>query len=118
MSDPTSGTEASPTRDAAAALACAGGDQALADDLLYALLDGLPAELEQLRASVAALNWATVAEQAHHIRGATRYCAVTALDQAIEALERAARLGDASSIPLALDAVETQASRLAASGGC
>ncbi len=114
MNDPTSGMGGSPARDASAALACAGGDQALADELLSALLAELPAELDQLWASIDASNWAAVVEQTHHLRGATRYCAVTALDQAVEALEHAARLGDPPPILAAMTAVETQARRLVA----
>lgn len=106
-----------PARDTVAALESAGGDAALAQELLAALLDGLPAEIEALRACVEESDWPGLAEHAHQVRGATRYCGVPALDDAIEALERAARLGDPLLISTDLAAVEAHAGRLAEESG-
>jgi HPt (histidine-containing phosphotransfer) domain-containing protein len=113
MSRKTSKPKGLPVRDASAALECAGGDAALADELLMALLDGLPAEIDQLRVYVAESDLPGLAEHAHQTRGATRYCGVPALDDAIETLERAARRGDSAPIGSALAEVESQAQRLA-----
>lgn len=113
MSDETSKPKGSPVRDEPAALECAGGDAALADELLTALLEGLPAEIDRLRADVAESDWTGLAEGAHQTRGATRYCGVPALDEAVATLERAARRGDATEIPGILAEVESQAERLA-----
>jgi two-component system sensor histidine kinase BarA len=113
MRDKTPKPKHPPVRDEPAALECAGGDAALADELLTALLEGLPAEIDQLRADVAEADWTGLAEDAHQTRGATRYCGVPALDEAIETLERAARHGDSTRISDALAEVELQAERLA-----
>ena len=98
--------------DPALALELAGGDAELAADLMAALLDGLPDEIESLRACLAESDWPGLAEYAHQVRGATRYCGVPALDAAIEALERAARVGDGSRCAEVFTRVETQAERL------
>ncbi|NEV61338.1 Hpt domain-containing protein [Thiorhodococcus minor] len=81
--------------DEAAALESAGGDRALAAELMSALLDGLPEELDALKACLAEHDWPGLAEYAHQLRSATGYCGVPALDAAISALERAARIEDA-----------------------
>lgn len=112
MIDQRSRPDALPARDDAAALRSAGGDVDLARELLDALLAGLPAELQELRACIAESDWTALAEHAHQVRGATRYCGVPALDEAIEVLERTARLGDAVAISGVFAAVESQASRL------
>jgi two-component system sensor histidine kinase BarA len=83
-----------PARDEAAALASAGGDEQLAAELFETLVEGLPGEVEDLRGCLEEADWPGLAEHAHQVRGATRYCGVPALDEAIEALERAARIGD------------------------
>ncbi|MBK1717859.1 phosphorelay protein [Thiocystis violacea] len=99
-------------RDEAAALALAGGDDELAAELLAALLAGLPEELESLRACLAESDWPGLAEYAHRVRGATRYCGVPALDAAMEALERSARIGDQQGCREGFGLVEAQARRL------
>ena len=83
-----------PARDEAAALASAGGDQQLAAELFETLVHGLPGEVEDLRGCLEESDWPGLADHAHQVRGATRYCGVPALDEAIEALERVARIGD------------------------
>jgi two-component system sensor histidine kinase BarA len=103
-----------PARDEVAALATAGGDPDLAQELFEALIAGLPDELAGLRACFAECDWPGLAELAHQVRGATRYCGVPALDESIEALERAARIGDAERIADGLAEVESQAERLSA----
>ena len=101
-----------PARDQVAALASVGGDEALAQELFEALRTGLPDELEDLRVCLGEEDWPGLAEHAHQIRGATRYCGVPALDDAIEALERAARIGDVERIIPGFAAVEAEIGRL------
>ncbi|MCG6897056.1 MAG: Hpt domain-containing protein [Thiocapsa sp.] len=110
--DHRSRLDALPVRDEQAALASTEGDSSLADELLEALLAGLPAEIEDLRACVAESDWAGLSEHAHQMRGATGYCGVPALDEAIQALERAARVGDAERVAECVIGVELQAHRL------
>ena len=112
MIDPRQAQEDDLIRDPDLALELAGGDAELAADLMAALLDGLPDELEALRACLAESDWPGLAEYAHQVRGATRYCGVPALDAAIEALERAARVGDGTRCIEVFASVETQAERL------
>ena len=113
MMDQGSKFDGLPARDDAAALVSAGGDADLARELLDVLLAGLPAEIEALRACIAEADWSALAEHAHQVRGATRYCGVPALDDAIETLERTARRGDAELVLDDFAAVEAQANRLA-----
>lgn len=101
-----------PVRDPTAALASVGGDEALAEELFEALLAGLPGELEDLRACLGEEDWHALAEHAHQVRGATRYCGVPALDEAIEALERAARVGDTERIDAGFTQVESEIARV------
>ena len=101
-----------PARDHVAALAVAGGDPELAAELFAALLKGLPNEVAALRAGMAGGDWTALAELAHRVRGATRYCGVPALDEAVESLERAARLGEAERIAMTLSHLEAEAERL------
>lgn len=112
MIDQGSRLDALPARDDAAALSSAGGDADLARELLDVLLAGLPAEIQELRACIAESDWTALADHAHQVRGATRYCGVPALDEAIDALERAARRGDEVLIFGVFAAVESQAKRL------
>ena len=101
-----------PARDPVAALATAGGDPDLAAELFAALLAGLAGELAALRAAIAAADWDALAEQAHQVRGATRYCGVPALDEATETLERAARAGDPQRIADSFANLEDEAERV------
>lgn len=101
-----------PTRDEVAALASAGGDADLAAELFESLLHGLPGEIEDLRVCLGESDWPGLAEHAHQVRGATRYCGVPALDGAIAALERAARIGDPVLIQSGFTWVETESERL------
>jgi two-component system sensor histidine kinase BarA len=100
-----------------AALAAAGGDADLAKELLAALLEGLPGEIDDLRAALAESDWPALADHAHQVRGATRYCGVPALDEAIEALERAARIEDLPLIADAFSQFEGEVARLQAEVG-
>lgn len=101
-----------PARDRVAALAVAGGDEELAAELFAALLKGLSGEIAALRAGVAAGDWPALAELAHRMRGATRYCGVPALDEAVERLEHAARGSDAEDIAASLAHLEAEAVRV------
>lgn len=101
-----------PARDEVAALASAGGDAELAEELFRTLLAGLSGEIEDLRACLEESDWTGLAEHAHQVRGATRYCGVPALDEAIEALERAARIGDPPRIRECFEWVGAEAKRL------
>jgi HPt (histidine-containing phosphotransfer) domain-containing protein len=98
--------------DANLALDLAGGDAALAADLMAALLDGLPDEMESLRARLAESDWPGLAEYAHQVRGATHYCGVPALDTAIESLERAAQISDGPRCAEVFTQIEIQVRRL------
>jgi HPt (histidine-containing phosphotransfer) domain-containing protein len=106
-----------PARDEVAALAAAGGDADLAQELLAALREGLPGEVDDLRAALAESDWPALADHAHQVRGASRYCGVPALDEAIESLERAARIADPALIADAFAQFEHEVARLQAEVG-
>lgn len=76
-----------------------------------------PGEIDDLCAAIAEQDWPGLADHAHQIRGATRYCGVPALDDAVESLERMARIGDPDLIADALALVETEAVRLREEAG-
>lgn len=104
-------------RDEVAALARVAGDADLARELFEALVAGLPDEINDLRACLAESDWPGLAEHAHQIHGATRYCGVPALDEAIGSLERAARIGDPELIQRGFDRVEAEFERLLQAAG-
>ncbi len=93
-----------PIRDEAVALAAVGGDKDLANELLETLLAGLPAELEDMKRLQTAGDWPKLADLAHQVRGATRYCGVPALDETMGALQKAAESAD----PPRIDALIAQ----------
>ncbi|MEA3276620.1 MAG: Hpt domain-containing protein [Pseudomonadota bacterium] len=112
-SSPESGTKL-PTRDETAALAAAGGDMGLAREMLESLLLGLPREMAILSGRFEAEDWPGLGEAAHHMRGATSYCGLPALDTALQDLERSAKAGDAKRIVVRLQQVAQEAERLRA----
>jgi len=108
--DPTVADTRVPAWDETAALAAVGGDADLASELRTALISGLPGEIQGLRG--AAADPAALAEAAHHVRGATRYCGVLALDAALAELERAAKDRNAAGMTAGLALVQAEATRL------
>jgi HPt (histidine-containing phosphotransfer) domain-containing protein len=106
-----------PVRDPVAALAAAGGDAGLAAELFAALAAGLPGEHAALRGDLAASDWSGLAEHAHRLRGATRYCGLPALDEAAEALERAARTADPGLIRQTFADLEDEVQRMLQAAG-
>ncbi|MBK1702293.1 Hpt domain-containing protein [Thiococcus pfennigii] len=100
-------------RDEAMALSAVGGDADLASELYAILCAELPADLAELRAHGAAADWTGLAETAHRVCGASRYCGVPALDQALAGLEHLARGGDdPEAIRTALERVAAEIRRL------
>jgi HPt (histidine-containing phosphotransfer) domain-containing protein len=104
-----------PVWDETAALDAAAGDAPLARRLVAALMDALPADLAELHACADRNDHAALAETAHHLRGATRYCGVLALDAALDDLEQTAKAGHAGAIATRLTRVDAEAARLAES---
>jgi HPt (histidine-containing phosphotransfer) domain-containing protein len=103
-----------PAWDEAAAIAAVDGDGRLAREIVAALISGLPADLAELKSFAASRDAAALAEAAHHMRGATRYCGVLALDAALDDLEQAATAGDTGRTAAELARVETEVTRLTA----
>lgn len=100
------------SRDKAAALEAAGGDAALAQELVETLVHGLPDEIEELRGCVAAQDWPALAATAHRMRGATSYCGTPALNSRLQELEGFAATGEPERVRLLLLQVEQEAERL------
>jgi HPt (histidine-containing phosphotransfer) domain-containing protein len=103
-----------PAWDEAAAVAAADGDGRLARELVAALIVELPADMAELKAVANRNDTAALAEVAHHLRGATRYCGVLALDAALDDLEQAAAGVDAERTAAQLARVEIEVTRLSA----
>jgi two-component system sensor histidine kinase BarA len=101
-----------PARDEQAALAATGGDAQLAQDLLTALMRGLPAELDNLDRRRRSEDWSALSHAAHRMRGATAYCGVPALDNALQQLEHATQSGVVERIDAHLRDVMDEAARL------
>lgn len=101
-----------PARDEVAALAATGGDAQLAQDLLAALVGGLPQELDNLARHRRGEDWPALSNAAHRLRGATAYCGVPALDIALQQLEHAAQSGVVDRIDAHLCEVMAEAARL------
>ncbi len=82
-----------PTRDLEEALAAAGGNAQLAEELFAMLRRDLEARLEEIRARAAQGDLSGLRDAAHRLHGATHYCGVPALRQAVHTLEEAATQG-------------------------
>ena len=95
-------------------MAAVDGDGRLAREIVAALIAGLPADMAELKSFADSKDAAALAEAAHHMRGATRYCGVLALDAALDDLEQAAAAGNARRAATELARVETEVTRLTA----
>lgn len=76
-----------PAYDAAAALAVAGGNAAIARQLLGLFRTELPQQAARLRALHAAGDLAGLREGVHRLAGSARYCGAPALFDACQTLE-------------------------------
>ena len=103
-----------PVRDEQEALSATGGDEALALELLATLVKVLPAEVAGLRELFEAKDHAGIDNATHHMRGATAYCGVPALHEALARLRDAAKSGDLEQALTRLERVELEAQRLLA----
>jgi two-component system sensor histidine kinase BarA len=101
-----------PVWDRDAALAAVAGDENLALQLLADLVSKLPLDLEALRESHRTGALEVLADRAHKIRGGASYCGVSALIEALTALDRAAKQGDADAAAAALAQTEHEILRL------
>jgi HPt (histidine-containing phosphotransfer) domain-containing protein len=114
LTDPELRPSGLPAWDEATAAEAVDGDTRLARELVLALIAELPAQLVDLKACAARNDQGAVAEAAHHMRGATGYCGVLALDSALAGLEEAARAADAGRMAAELARVDAEAARLTA----
>ena len=96
-----------PTRDPDEALTAAGGNAQLAEDLFAMLRGDLETRLEEIRTLAARADLEGLRNAAHRLHGATHYCGVPALRQAVRELERASAAGEP--VDKALAAVEKAA---------
>jgi len=78
-------------RDARAAIRVAGGNPQLAAETWLAFRQQLPGELEGLSSAFGNRDWAALADLAHRMNGAASYCCLPALQNALAALDAAAR---------------------------
>lgn len=101
-----------PARDNVSALASAGGDQDLADELLGELMTTLDDDIGAIRSAFGRQEWDMVVDRTNRLRGATAYCGVPALNQALEDLIQAGRAERLDELPGLLDEIEVERKRL------
>ncbi|MFW5910898.1 MAG: Hpt domain-containing protein [Thiohalospira sp.] len=89
-----SGKEMPPSLDWALAVERAGGNAALAADLLAMLREELPQRLSALRVAAERGDGAALQEEIHRVVGSCRYCGVPALEQAAGHLDGLLRRGE------------------------
>lgn len=90
------------------ALEQAGGDPALAKDLLGMLFSELPDLLAQLRQAHQERDFKAMWDHAHKIHGSTAYCGVPALKADAQALETLIKEKDETVLPTGIDRVAGQ----------
>lgn len=103
----TTDTETLAVFDARLALEQAGGNQALAKELMSMLLQDLPLQQACLIAAIEAGNTAAMWEHAHKLYGSTAYCGVPALRAACKTLETAIKAVDHARISSSYAGVAT-----------
>ena len=86
----------------------------VATELLEALIESLPADIEALSTAVAALDSERVRALAHRLNGGLQYCGVPRLRESLRQLEAIAREGNPDEIRLAGLIVEQEAQALIA----
>jgi signal transduction histidine kinase/CheY-like chemotaxis protein/HPt (histidine-containing phosphotransfer) domain-containing protein len=105
---------APPVLDRTAALAAAGGQQGLADELLGMLIAELPGQQTRIARGLESGDLTAVGETAHSLAGSAAYCGATALERAARSLMQAARAADPQATATVALALEDEARRLTA----
>jgi HPt (histidine-containing phosphotransfer) domain-containing protein len=91
-------TAMEPSIDSAALLADFGGNSALMADVIRVFLSDAPAQLETLRAAVAAGDGGAIAAAAHALKGSVGLFSKGAAYEAARTLEHAARAGELADV--------------------
>ena len=91
-------TAMEPSIDSAALLADFGGNSALMADVIRVFLSDAPAQLETLRAAVAAGDGGAIAAAAHALKGSVGLFSKGAAYEATRTLEHAARAGELADV--------------------
>ncbi|MDH5181785.1 MAG: Hpt domain-containing protein [Gammaproteobacteria bacterium] len=94
------------------AIAQSGGDPALAAELFTMLIKELPDLSEQLTRAHREMNFQTMWDHAHKIRGSTAYCGVPALQSTATALEDIIKQKDELVLGEAVAAVQAEIAKL------
>ncbi len=101
-----------PIRDEQAALRTTGGNLDLAAQLFTSFITDLVPLQEELKLLLQAGDQAELLETAHRMHGATAYCGVPALKQAVKRLEQAAASGEETEIEFRMCDVNREIGRL------
>ena len=87
-----------PIIDTHLSLEQAGGNEALAKDLLGMLLKELPTMHAKVQLAITQLNYTAMWDHAHKLYGSTAYCGVPALREASKRLEEAIKKAELEKI--------------------
>ncbi len=98
------------------ALEQAGGDPALAKDLLQMLFAELPDLLEELKKALADNNKSAIWDHTHKIHGSTAYCGVPALRAAAHSMEQLIRDEMEAEFSAGVEIIEREIDRLIGEG--
>ena len=90
----------------------AGGKADLAKELVSMLLAELPQAMKDITAAYKAKDYPTLRDKAHKLHGATSYCGVPYLKQALQELEHAATVQDEKKVNLGYDIFLSEAKRV------
>lgn len=106
------GKQGLPIRDDSAALATAGGNADLMQELFATFLDGIGTHWEELRLLHLSRDWVGLGDSAHRLHGSAAYCGVPALKSAVRELEMTTAEGDPAAIDAGMDALAREIERL------
>jgi CheY-like chemotaxis protein len=101
-----------PARDVHRAVANAGGDAAVADELFRALLESLPEAHARILAARRDGDWDDLAVAVHKLKGSAAACATTGLLNATGLLDAAVKARDTAATDSALAGLENEIERL------
>jgi len=79
-------------------IALAGGNAALARDLIGMLRAELPGQREKIRHAFSRSDWQNLWDEVHRLHGSTAYCGVPALRHTAAALEVAIKARDTAAV--------------------
>ncbi|HIP52695.1 MAG TPA: response regulator, partial [Chromatiales bacterium] len=100
------------SRDLEKAFKIAGNNEQLAEEIFAGFCEDLPLQMEEVKRLYERQDWEELSETAHRIRGSTRFCALPALDHALNLLEQASEKKKGDLVLECIEEVEYEVDRL------